>query len=179
MGLDLGTPVVIDGIDVSSWTEDQRIELRQLLNESTIADQEAASMLAEENAPANVLANRKKVAEVKRRELADMRAMKAAKHKFGEDDVGVVETRLGSIVMRTATPQEDDEQSNRAKAARERGAPDEEVDFVQWEVLTKTICHPSRERVDEIVARYPRVRESIWEMYLTLVKCATGRALGK
>jgi len=179
MGLELETPVMIDGIDCSSWTEEQRAELRATLNESTIADQEAASMLAEESLPANVIANRKKAAEFKRRELSDMRAMKEAKSKFGEDDVGIVETRLGSIVMRTATPTEDDDQSNRAKAARERGAPDEEVEFIQWEVLAKSICHPSKERVDEIVKRYPRVRESVWEMYLTLVKCATGRALGK
>jgi hypothetical protein len=178
MGLELET-VMIDGIDCSSWTEEQRAELRALLNDSTIADQESASMLAEENAPANVIAKRRKLADFKRRELADMRAMKAAKAKHGEDDVGVVETRLGSIVMHTATPAEDDEQSDRAKAARDRGAPDEEVEFVQFEVIAKTIDHPSRERIDEIVKRYPRVRESIWEMYLTLVRCATGRALGK
>jgi hypothetical protein len=169
----------IDGIDVSGWTAEQIAELRALVNESTIADQEANAIVAEENSPANVLAKRRKLAELKKRELADVRALKSAREKFGEDDVGVVETRLGSIVMRTATPAEDDEQSDRAKAARERNALDEEVEFVQWEVLMKTICYPSRERVDEIVKRYPRVKELMWRLFLGLVQCSTERALGK
>lgn len=169
----------IDGIDVSGWTAEQIAELRTLVNESTIADQEANALVAEENSPANVIAKKRKLAELKKRELADVRALKAARERFGEDDVGVVETRLGSIIMRTATPAEDDEQSDRAKAARERNAPDEEVEFVQWEVLTKTICYPSRERVDEIVKRYPRVKELMWKLFLGLVQCSTERALGK
>lgn len=169
----------IDGIDVSGWTAEQIAELRALVNESTIADQEANALVAEENTPANVLAKRRKLAELKKRELADVRALKDANAKFGEDDVGVVETRLGSIVMRTATPAEDDEQSNRAKAARERNAPDEEIEFVQWEVLMKTVTYPSHERVEDITKRYPRVKESMWSLFLGLVRCSTERSLGK
>lgn len=169
----------IDGVDVSGWTAEQIAELRALVNESAIADQEANALVAEESSPANVIARKRKLAELKKRELADVRALKEAKAKFGEDDVGVVETRLGSIVMRTATPDEDDELSNRAKAARERNAQDDEVEFVKWEILSKTICYPSKERVDEIVKRYPRVKELVVRLYVGLVECATERSLGK
>lgn len=169
----------IDGIDVSGWTPEQIAELRAAVNEGVIADQEANAIIAEENAPANVIAKRRKLAELKKRELADARAFRDAKLKFGEDDIGSIETRLGSIVMRTATPNEDDELSNRAKEARARNAPDEEIEFVKWEVLSKTIVYPSRERVDEIVKRYPRVKELIVKLYVGLVECATERALGK
>jgi hypothetical protein len=169
----------IDGIDVSIWTAEQIADLRAAVNEGAIADQEAEALIAEENSPANVIANRRKVAEFKKRELADVRALKAAKVKFGEDDVGVVETRLGSIVMRTATVEEDDELSDRAKAARERNAEEAEVEFVRWEVLSKTICYPPKERIDEIVKRYPRVKENVVKLYVGLVECATERSLGK
>lgn len=169
----------IDGIDVSGWTAEQIAELRALVNESTIADQEANAIVAEENSPANVIAKKRKLAELKRRELADAKAFRDARAKFGDEDVGSIETRLGSIIMRTATPAEDDEQFDRAKAARERNAPEEEVDFIQWEVLSKTVVHPSRERVDTIVKKYPRVKELMWKLFLGLVQCSTERSLGK
>lgn len=178
MGLELETKT-IDGIDVSTWTAEQITELRAALNEGVIADQEANALIAEENSPAKIIESRRKLAELKKRELADARAMKDAKSKFGEDDVGAVETRLGSIVMRTASPAEDDELSSRAKAARERNAEEAEVEFVKWEVLSKTILHPSKERVDEIVKRYPRVKEVVVRLYVGLVECATERSLGK
>ena len=179
MGLELETPKMIDGVDVTGWSAAQIDELRAILNEGTIADQEAAQLIAEKNLPANVLADRKKVAEFKKREVADVRALKAAKARFGEDDVGVIETRQGSIIMRTATPAEDDEQSDRAKAARERGASDDEIAFVQWQVLAKTVCYPSAERIDEITKKYPRVKELMWTLFIGLVRCSTERALGK
>jgi hypothetical protein len=169
----------IDGIDVSGWTAEQIAELTTFVNESAIADQEANAIIAEENSPANVIAKKRKLAEFKKRELADVRATKAAQDKFGENEVGVIETRQGSIVMRTATCDEDDELNSRAKAARERGASDEEYEFVKWEVVAKTICHPSREKVDEIVKKYPRAKELVIKLYVGLVEGATGRALGK
>lgn len=169
----------IDGIDVSGWTAEQIAELRTLVNESTIADQEANAIVAEENSPANVLAKKRKLAELKKRELADAKAFRDARAKFGDNDVGSIETRLGSIVMRTASPEEDDELSNRATAARDRGAPQEEIEFVKWEILSKTIVYPSKDRIDEIVKRYPRVKELIVKLYVGLVECSTERALGK
>jgi hypothetical protein len=179
MSLELETPKTIDGIDVSAWTPEQVAELRAALNDSVIADQDAVALLAEENAPAKVIANRRRLAAMKHRELADAKALRDAKVKFGENDVGVFPSREGDIIMRTASPAEDDELSSRANAARDRGAPEEEIEFVKWEVLTKTVCHPSRTRLDEIVKKYPRVKGRVVELYVALVECATDRSLGK
>ena len=179
MGLELETPKMIDGIDVSSWAEAQVADLRAALNEGTIADQDAVAILAEENAPAKIIANRQKLAALKKRNLAEVKALREAKMRFGENDVGVFPSREGDIIMRTASPAEDDELSNRANAARERGAPEEEIEFVKWEILTKTVCYPPRERLDEIVKRYPRVKGRVVDLYVALVECSTERARGK
>ena len=179
MGLDLETPKTIDGIDVSAWTPEQIAELRAALNDSVIADQEVVSILAEENTPAKLIANRRKLASLKQRALEETKALRDAKQKFGENDVGVYPSREGNIVMRTASPAEDDELSNRANAARDRGAPEEEIEFIKWEVLTKTVCYPSRTRLDEICKKYPRVKAKVVELYVMLVECATDRSLGK
>lgn len=168
----------IDGVDVSGWTAEQIAELRTLANESAIATQAISALAVESAKPANIIAEKRRAVEQQQRDAEDLQAFAAAKKKYGEDDIGTIETRMGLIIMRMATSSEDEELDSRTKELHASGRPDE-AKFVDWQLTKRTIVYPNEERVEAIVAKFPRMRMQIDNVYVALINGLRSRALGK
>lgn len=168
---------LINGIDTRDWTDAQRAELRALLSEQKDAEQKIGEVAKEAASPVNVIADKRREAEQAKQDATDLRAFQDAKKKYGEDNIGTIETRGGLIVMRTATG---DECDAREECYRELADSDRQAaDFAWFRETKKAIVHPSDARVDELCKRFPRLQQQIENMYTGLVNGLRVRALGK
>ena len=168
---------IIGGVDTTDWTDEQRAELRALLNEQKAAEQKCADVAKEASSPAAIIADKRRESEQAKQDATDLRAFADAKKKFGEDNIGTIETRGGMIVMRTAIATEADKREERY-----RGLCDSDrdaADFAWFEETKVCVVHPSGERVDELCKRFPRLQGQIENMYTGLVNGLRVRALGK
>lgn len=167
----------INGIDTRDWTPEQRAELRALLSEQRDAEQKISEVAKEAASPTNIIADKRREAEQAKQDATDLHAFQDAKRKYGEDNIGTIETRGGLIVMRTATGEECDRREERYRelADSDRNA----ADYVWFEETKVAIVHPSAKRVDELCKRFPRLQSQIEQMYTGLVNGLRVRALGK
>ncbi len=168
---------IIGNIDTTGWTDEQRAELQALLNEEKIAAQTMSDVAAEAASPANVLSDKRRLAEQAKQDAADLKAFADAKRKHGEDNIGHIETRGGLVIMRTATLEEVDRRDNRYRELHDSDAG--AADHVWWEETKAAIVHPSGAKVDELCKRFPRLQSQIENMYTSLVNGLRVRALGK
>lgn len=177
MGLELKTPKMIDGIDVSAWTDAQVAELRAALNDEIIASQEIDQVRAEAALPANVIAGKRREAEQRKQDAVDLRAFDSAKKKYGEDMIGTIETRDGLIIMQTAKATDLDVRDKRYSDLLKN---DElSADYAWWQETKKAIVYPSDERVESMCSKFPRLKTQIENMHTSLVNGLRTRALGK
>lgn len=168
---------IIGGVDTTDWTDEQRAELRGLLNEQKTAEQKCADVAKEAASPTSIIADKRREAEEAKQNATDLRAFADAKKKHGEDNIGTIETRGGMIIMRTAIG---DECDTREKCYHELADKDEQAaDFVWFRETKKAVLHPSGDRVDELCKKFPRLQKQIENMYTGLVNGLRVRALGK
>jgi hypothetical protein len=173
----LADDTLINGFDTRDWTPEQRAELRTLLNEEKIAAQTIADVAKEAASPASILADKRVAAEQAKQDATDLRAFQDAKKKYGESNIGTIETRDGLIIMRTATAEECDrrEERYRGLADSDRAA----ADYAWFDETKVAIVHPSSARVDDMCKRFPRLQNQVEQMYTGLVNGLRVRALGK
>lgn len=85
---------------------------------------------------------------IKQRDLADKKAIRDAKKKFGEDRIAVLETRVGAIVLRAFTSQEYMEGGLRLSKLT-----DELRETASRDWMLATLVYPAN--ASEILEKYP------------------------
>lgn len=170
--------MVIGGIDTTYWTEEQRAELMAAGRQAEEARADIAGLEAEERSPAALISKAQEEAKRAAQALADKRAIVAAEKKYGKEDVAVIETAMGAIVMRTPTRTEAAELNKRVAAAQESGR-DEEADEINRDGILSVCIHPAPERIRAIFERWGGVEGAVNAAYLDLFRGAGARLRGK
>lgn len=165
-------------IDTTGWTEEQKAELRALLDEEVAHTRRLEEALAQ--SVADTLASKRKEVAAAKRDADDAAALKAALNKFGEDRVSTYRTRRGLLILVAPDrfKSKDQELMSRYKALRDAGREDE-ADLVWTQEIVGMCVHPERSVIEQMLNVYPRLSDQLTTMYGALATGFEARFVGK
>jgi ribosomal protein L17 len=152
----------MDTIDMKGFSPAQKAEYEAMLAELA-HEEERLATLAEEKAaaavsPSTILAAKREEIQAKRavrekleRDANDELAFEELASKFGKHRVARIRTVEGAIILRPMTDVEIDVTSIKARAME----TDAQKTKVHKAALLGTVAHPSKERVEKLLADYP------------------------
>jgi len=167
------------GVDTTGWTNEEKSALIAAADIEKEAQAIEANVSNVRSSPSAIIAERKRIAEIAKRDALDNKAILDAETKHGKDNVMFVRTKCGAIIMVCPTKTQDAAVIAANEKARAELKDQDAVTFSYIRSLLDFCVHPMPARIEEMRNEIPRFDDIIATMYANMVNGLSERMLGK